>query len=217
MNIEKISIIDQGLRGLKIVGTRADTKEGRTSMTPCSEEPKFPIHLGLEKLFKSLTPYLLEIAGHLGNPEEKDYIVQDTEMVSIKIGDDSFLLSGKRKMTESGKKIAVNTYLVEPGDDYHDFDKVMGIIREILVETVEYMKGNRSITESEMGERIIASLIKKGKKSEEDLKEFQDMSDEEKKAYCTEWLEDNNCLVTRLEDLEISDETPVVELHAKVG
>jgi hypothetical protein len=215
MNIKKIKLQDGGLRGLVITGERVDMKEGRSSITPCEEEPKFPIHLGLERRFRDLIPYLLELSGHLPNgvgEDDRDFIIQDTELVSLKIGDDSFLLSGKRRMTESGKKIAINSYLVESGDDYLNFDKVMVIVKEIIDETLEYMRGNRAISEREMGERILESLIKKGKKTADDLAEFQDMSDDEKKAFCTKWLEDTGSIVTHVEDFEISNDTPILKI-----
>ena len=216
MNIQKFSIIDNGLRGLKISHLVQEEKDGYPFMTPTKSEPKYPIHRGMENKIKELVPHFLNLCEICQNPRDEDeftYACNDSDILEIEADNSGFKLKGIKKMT-SDKSITLKTYFVEEEDGYHGFVKVQGIIQEIFAEVREYVAGNRQITTEELGQRLIENMIKKGKKGEEDLREFQEMSAEEKKAYCTKYLEDNGAIsITFVEDLDLPDDsTKIVNL-----
>lgn len=213
MNVKKITLKERGFKGMKVRYTILDQKDGSTWVTPADQNPSYPIPLVMEKLLRELRGHLLNICDVCQNPHTEDeftYAVNDTEIVSVERDGDGFEISGLKKAGD--KHLKYTTYWVEEGD-YDAYKDVMDIIKDIMNETKEYLAGNRQITTEELGQRLIQNLIRKGKKGESELNEFQNMSDEDKKAYCTKYLEDTGAIVISHEDIELPDETQVIQLN----
>jgi hypothetical protein len=214
MNIQKLKLLDNGLRGLKITHLVQEIKDGYPFQTPTVSEPKYPIHLGLEKKFKELREHLLNVCEICQNPRDEDeftYNVNDTDITEIEIASDGFRLKGNKKMTET-KVITLKTYFVEEGDGYVHYDAVRSIIGEILEEVREYVAGNKQISTDELSQRIFENLIKKGKKS--DMSELEGMNDEEKKEYCKSFLLANGAIdIVMQDDLDLPADTPILNLQ----
>lgn len=213
-HIKKITLAENGFRGLKIDHLVEEQKDGFPFLTPTKSEPKYPIHLGLENKFKELRQHLLNVCEICQNPRDEDeftYAINDTEITSLEMSADSFIIGGERKIGD--KKIKLKTYEVEE-PDYHLFKDVMAIIKDIREETREYVAGNRQLSTDELMERITTNLFRKGKKGEEEVKEMEGMSKEEKMAYCEKYLMDNGVIdIIKQEDVELPDDTQVIQLN----
>src|SRR3990167_2035817 len=217
MNITKLSLPDTtGLSGLVLTHLVQETKDGFPFMVPTTSEPPYPVHLGLLKKFKELSVHLLNVCDICQDPKlelAKDYAVQDTEVTEITMSPDHFILKGKRMMGD--KVLPLKTYKVS-ADDYLHFAGVQDILKGIKDEVREYSAGNRQISIDELGERFITKMISKGKKGAEDLAEFQEMDEESKKAFCTKYLMANGAIdIIMVEDLDLPNDTPILELNQK--
>lgn len=219
MNIQKLKMTDlSGLSGLEVTHLVQETKDGFPFMVPTTAEPPYPVHLGLIKKFKELAVHLLNVCDICQDPKlelAKEYAIQDTEVTEITIAHDHFILKGHRKMGD--KILPLKTYKVA-ADDYLHFAGVQEILRGIKEETEAYCAGNRQITIDELGERYIAKMIAKGKKSNEDLAEFQELDEEGKKAFCTKYLMANGAIdIVMDSDLDLPDDTQILELNQKTA
>jgi hypothetical protein len=115
------------------------------------------------------------------------------------------------------KILPLKTYKVA-ADDYLHFAGVQEIFKGIREETEAYCAGNRQITIDELGERYINKLIAKGKKDVEELAEFQEMSDEDKKEYCRKYLMANGAIdIVMQDEVDVPVDTPVLELNQKTA
>lgn len=215
-HIKSIKLSENGFKGLKITHLVEEQKDGFPFLTPTVSQPKYPIHLGLEKKFMELREHLLNICEICQNPRDDDefkYNVNDTEITGLEMSSDWFKIAGIKKIGD--KSITLKTYEVEE-PDYYRFSEVMDIIKDIREETREYVAGNRQLTTDELTERIMSNLIRKGKN--EDINQLDAMSKEEKMAYCEKYLLDNGVIdIIKEEDVVIDDETPVLELNKKTA
>jgi hypothetical protein len=219
MNIVKLRMPDlTGLSGMEITHMVQETKDGFPFMVPTTAEPPYPVHLGLIKKFKELSVHLLNICDICQDPKlemAKDYAIVDTEVTEITMNPDHFILKGHRKMGD--KILPLKTYKVA-ADDYLHFAGVQEIFKGIREETEAYCAGNRQITIDELGERYINKLIAKGKKDVEELAEFQEMSDEDKKEYCRKYLMANGAIdIVMQDEVDVPVDTPVLELNQKTA
>lgn len=214
MNITKLSMPDlTGLSGMKIFHLVQETKDGVPYLVPNISDPSYPVHLGLIKKFKELSVHLLNICDICQDPKldtAKEYAVQDTDITEITMASDHFILKGKRNMGD--KILVLKTYKVG-ADDYLHFAVVQEIFKGIREEAEAYCAGNRQITIDELGERVISKMIAKGKKTDEDLAEFNGMDEEGKKEFCRKFLMANGAVdIVMEEDLIIDNDTPVLNL-----
>lgn len=207
-----------GLSGMEITHLVQETKDGVPYLVPNTAEPPYPVHMGLIKKFKELSVHLLNICDICQDPKlelAKDYAVLDTDVTEITMASDHFILKGKRQMGD--KILVLKTYKVG-ADDYLHFAGVQEIFKGIREEAEAYCAGNRQISIEELGERVISKLIKKGKKTDEDLAEFNGMNEEAKKEFCKDWLMKNGAVDIIMDsDLQIDDDTPVIELNQKTA
>lgn len=213
MNITRLKMTDlTGLSGMTVTHLVQETKDGFPFMVPTVAEPPYPVHLGLIKKFKELAVHLLNICDICQDPKlemAKDYAIVDTEVTEITMNPDHFILKGHRKMGD--KILTLKTYKVA-AEDYLHFAGVQEIFKGIKEETEAYCAGNRQITIDELGERYITKLMTKGKKSQEDLDAFNAMGEEEKKAFCTKYLEDTGAIVIEASEIDLPDDTQVLKL-----
>jgi hypothetical protein len=118
------------------------------------------------------------------------------------------------------KILPLKTYKVAP-DDYFKFSEVQDIFKEIKEETEAYCAGNRQISTDELGQRIFENLIRKGKKGEEDLMEFQNLDAEGKKEYCKKYLMANGAIdIVMQEEVDIpqdGEDDNIIELNQKTA
>lgn len=211
MKIKRIRLVQGGLKGVSIIWEKPEEKDGRYFSTDVYEGKKYPIHLGLENKFKELREHFASICGFTPNgisEDELKYILNDIEVTGVKFENDYFILMGT-KNTLADKKIGLSTHKVEEGDGFDCYDKVWKIMSELVDETKAYMDGTKKATDEEIGRRYIQAQLKKGKATI-DLAEFEEMSDEEKKVFCTNFLEKNGSIVNHIEDLIIDEEDAVV-------
>ncbi len=219
MQIKKIKINGEGLKGISVTYVKPEEKGGRTFSTDVVEEKRYPIHLGLETKFKELREYHNDIcgllAGKLGENEVK-YIVNNTDIIGLSLGNDWFLLSAKVN-TFADKKIAISTPKIDLSDEYHAYDKVQKLIEEILTEVADYMSGAKKATDEDFGRRVIERELKRGKETIS-MDEFDAMSEEQKKVFCTGYLEKVcGSLVSHTDDLIIEEENSTIVELQRVG
>lgn len=219
MNITKLTMSDlTGLSGMKITHLVQETKDGVPYLVPNTAEPPYPVHMGLIKKFKELSVHLLNIYDICQDPKlelAKDYAVLDTDITEITMAYDHFILKGKRSMGD--KILVLKTYKVA-ADDYLHFAGVQEIFKGIREEAEAYCVGNRQITIDELGERVFNKMIAKGKKSAEDLAEFQGMDEEGKKEFCRNFLMANGAVdIVMSTDLIIDEETPIIQMNQKTA
>lgn len=219
MKIKKIRLQQNGNKGVTVTYDKPEEKDGRYFSTDVIESKQYPIHLGLENKFKELREHFAEICGFTPNSineEEVKYIINDIEVTGIKFENDYFLLTGT-KTTFADKKIGLSTHKVMEEDGFTNYDKVWKIIGELVEETKAYMDGTKKATDEEIGRRYITAQLKKGKETIA-LEEFEEMSDADKKIFCTEFLEKSGSLVQHLDDLVVDEQDAVVmELNQKAG
>lgn len=219
MNITHLKMTDlTGLSGMEITHLIQETKDGVPYLVPNTAEPPYPVHMGLIKKFKELSVHLLNICDICQDPKlelAKEYAVLDTYITEITMASDHFILKGKRSMGD--KILVLKTYKVG-ADDYLHFAGVQDIFKGIREEAEAYCAGNRQITIDELGERVFNKMIAKGKKSEEDLAEFQGLDKEGKEEFCKKWLMANGAVdVIMQSDLELPDDTQVLQLNQKTA
>jgi hypothetical protein len=222
--IERVTLVENGISGLKLKGKVEEFKDGFSYMTPAKHEPKYPIHLGLEKKFKELRSHLLNLCEVCQNPRDEmefEFAVNDTTITDVELkGNNAFVITGTKLVNqETGKTIKLKTAVLEEEDKYPEFAEVKKIFGEILEEVREYAAGNRPVSVEEMGLRYVENLIRKGKKGEEDLNDFKNMSEEEQKAFCQEFLQGKGYITVNPDENFVIDEetTPVIELNAKTA
>jgi hypothetical protein len=218
MQIKKIKVLGDGLKGLSIIYNKTEDKDGRSFNTDVTENKHYPIHLGLENKLKELREYCGEICGLIhGSLEEAErkYIINDIDVIGLKITNETFLISGKYN-TFFDKKIAINTPLMTEDDEYEHFDKVQKIIGELLEEVIAYYDGTKKATDTEIAYKIIKQQTEKGKETISP-EQFDAMSEAEQKAFCTEYLEKKGSMVTHIEDFELDEDSATVLQLQKVG
>jgi len=223
MKITKIKIVENGLKGIVCTYDKPEDVSARTYETDYVVTKRYPIHLGLETAVKKLRIYYAEICGLLAgklDDSQEQYIINDIDILSLKLGNDFFLISGKASSV-TGKKIAISTPKVDGTDEYSGYSEVQKIIEEILTEVRAYMAGEKKATDEEFGTKYIQSLMSKGKKFKDGdvtLDMFSEMTAEEKKNYCTSILEKEfGCMVSSYEDLVVDEENATVIELQKVG
>lgn len=186
MQIQKITLTDGGLKGIKVEYTEPNEKDGRSKFDIIKKTIKHPIHLGLEKPFKDLRVHLLEIYGIIEGgmtKGEKDQIIAECNVTGIVIGTDEFTIMGEKEVF-AGKYGPLHTPKINIADEYMNFEGVVAIIKTIIEETKLYMKGEVKVTDEEAFERWMQSKAKPEAKSA-----FEEMSPEEQKEYMSETLQ----------------------------
>jgi hypothetical protein len=210
MQIKKITFNAHGLRGASIEYSKRETPpEGRPTTKTVIEKKQTPVHIGLEKLVKSLRVNLLEINRILGSESSEDemkYLLQETELKTIVIGPDYFVLSGTLLAFEE-KDVKLKTPKVEAKDGYPKFDQVQSIIAEIKAECVEYLQGTQTVTDEE----VVLRWIQAGK-SGVTQNDFDMLSADEKKEFCRDFLEkEYGAMVMMDDDVKVTESADVDE------
>jgi len=205
MQIKKITFNAHGLRGATIeYSKRETTSDGRPTTKTVIEKKQTPVQLKLEILAKSLRINMLEICRVLGGSSTEDdakFLLQETEITKVEIADGGFVLHGTLLAFED-KNIKLKTPKVEEADGYHKFDQVQGIITEIKAECLEYLQGTQVITDEE----IVLRWIQAGK-SGVNQSDFDNLSAEEKKEFCKDFLEkEYGAMVMINDEVELVDE-----------
>lgn len=186
MNISKITLVDGGLKGIKVEYTEPNEKDGRSKFDVIKKQIKHPIHIGLEKPFKDLRVHLLEIFGIIEgamNKAEKDSHIQDCNVTGVVIGADEFTIVGE-KLVFADKYAPLETPMIDIADEYENFEGVVAIIKTIIEETKSYMAGSVKVTDEEAFERWMAAKAKPEVKSA-----FEEMTPEEQKEFMAEKLQ----------------------------
>lgn len=205
MNIKKITVKSGGLRGLEVEYTVWDkTKDGKPTRKTMVEKKQIPVHVGLEKLIKSLRVNLLEInriVGHNSAEDDVKYIVQECDITKIEYDQEHFVLGGDL-MVLDGKYVKIKTPKVQAEDGYVKYQEVMDIILSVITETKEYLSGTNVMSSDD----IVLRWIQAGKAgvSEGD---FDKLTDEEKKQFCMEFLEKQyGAMIMLNDDVEILED-----------
>jgi hypothetical protein len=215
MEIKKIKLLSGGFKGAVVTYLKPEVKNGKNFTNKVSEERKYPIHMDMQNPFLDLRYHLLEICGLIRNDMEKmdiDYVIAESDVVSISIEADGFVISGTR-IALANKEIKIQTPSVESGDGYHHFDTVMKIIEKIIEETHQYLNGAKKVSDEEVAIRYITS----GKEKSEEASRYASMSMEEKKAFHTKVLENLfGSVVYHNDDMEEVTEEEEKEIMAQI-
>lgn len=189
MNIKKVTLQNSGFKGAVVTYLREEQKNGRPFINEVIEKRKHPIHLGLEKMFKDLRPFLLEITTLLRGDEDKQtkqFTIQECEVTGIEFDALSFTLIGEKKIF-ADKAIKLKTCKVEAEDNYEHFETVQKLIESIVDETKEYLAGTKKVDDVEVAIRFIQS----GKHKELTEESLKGYSPEQLKEFATKLLENN--------------------------
>ena len=201
--ITKIKLKDSGLKGLEVSYVYPQEKDNMIFANEHIEKRKHPIHGELENAVNDLRNFLLEVCNYFPDGltvQDKDLLIEDTRVIEIGIGGaDMFKISGDLRVI-GDKFVKLGTPKVEAADGYEHFETVQNILKVIVAETHEYMAGKKKLDES-------AFLMKFAKKHDDVvlIKEFEGMSNKEKRDKCTEILEKMGGIVLMNEEMDISD------------
>jgi len=201
--ITKIKLNGEGLKGLEVSYMHPQEKGGMIWNNEHVEKRKHPIHEDLENEINVLRNFMLELCGYYTegiSVMEKDQLILDTKITEVVIGGaESFKISGEMR-TLGDKFIKVATPEVESADGYAYFGAVMAVIARITEETHEYMAGKKKLDEE-------AFMMKFAKMKNDDvmIKEFDKMSNTEKRDKCRDILEKLGACVIINEELDIED------------
>jgi hypothetical protein len=216
MQIKKIKLNDGGFKGAEIMFLKPEEKKNKVFNNEITEKRKNPIHYDMEKPFKDLRYHLLLICGVINTSMEKtelDFTIADSEVVSIKFDDESFVITGTMKSAFGSKTFKIETPAMTGDDGYDYYDAVRGIIDQIVVETELYMNSKKEVSPEEMAVRYIAA----GKDKDVSADVFEGMSMEEKKEYCKNLLEEKfGMFVMENEDLQLYGAETVEEANDKI-
>lgn len=203
MIIKKVKINDNGFKGAAIDYYQEEEKNGKAVLVLNKKYPKNPIHLGLEKLFKDLRPHILAIYGIVYDTANlNDMAISQTTIDTVK-ADNGVIEIGGFKEVLDGKFGRLDSPKLQDGDDYEGFEDLNAIVTRILEETAEYIKGNVKVDDLEVAIRYIQA----GKSKNVTMADVDTMTDEEKKAWATEFLESKyGTMVIHREDATITEE-----------
>ncbi len=218
MKIKQIAIKGNGFGGLHVKHLIQE-KDGksRTYNNERIDKRKQPIHLGLENKFKELRPFLLELCKILRGDEDKqtkDYIIQETEIIGLQIVIDTteeegtgFILEGSSVILDN-KEFKFKTPKIESGDNYHNFDAVQLIVKEIVSEVEHYMAG--SIIQSDA--EVLVRWFEKKPEEGINIDAIKNMSPEEQKELLSKILEDKfGCVILSNEEMVLDSDTDITD------
>jgi hypothetical protein len=217
MKLKSVKILGNGFGGLLTTHLTQVEKNGRVFNKEVKEKNKQPIHLGLENKFKELRPFYLELCRILRGDEDKatkDYTIQETEITGLQIVIDTtedegtgFILEGSI-LSLGNKEIKPKTAKIESGDNYHNFDAVQLIIKEIITEVEHYMSGSVQVTDEE----VLVRWFEKTKEQGVDIEAIKNMSPDEQKELLSSILEKKfGCVVLEADGLVVDDDTDITE------
>lgn len=208
MKIKKVKYLDRGFRGIEVEAFDNDKVGSRYYNNKDKKEYKHPIHLALEIKTKDLKVFLLEMCGVLHGTEdkdEKDFIIAETEITSIEITKDGFVLAGERVVFGS-KYVAYKTPKMSPDDNYHHFETVVKVIQEVMDEVIIHVNGTNKATDEE----VLIRWVEKEKDAGIDIDTIKGMSPEEQKETLTRILEKMGACVMfsdeLVEDVDITED-----------
>jgi hypothetical protein len=204
ITITKIQLKNSGLKGIEVSYRKNDEVNHRTFNNGHKEECKHPIHLDLEKAFKELRFFLLEICKVINPGMEQDEVedaLADTLIDSVSIDDNAFIIRGELAVNQTPKYIKLETPEIDADDDYHNFDAVLKVIDTIKTETLLHMEGKKKVSDKEYLTRWAEANTNKLTPEE-----IEGMSEEELKDFCTKVLEKQGSLVYHADDLETEPE-----------
>jgi hypothetical protein len=233
MKIKKVKYLDRGFRGIEVEAFDSDKVGSRYYNNKDKKEYKHPIHLALETKTKDLRVFLLEMCGVLrGNEDkdEKDFIIAETDILSIELTKDGFVLAGERVMYGS-KYVSYKTPKMSADDNYHHFDTVIKVIQEVMDEVVVHVAGTNKASDEE----VLIRWVEKEKDSGIDVDTIKGMTPEQQKETLTKILEKMGACVmfddemiadtdisqeleemsNVVEEVIVSDPEPVIEFKAK--
>jgi len=217
MKIKKVQFLEQGFKGIKVSSIESEKKGGRYYNNKMNKEYKHPVHIALETKTKDLRVFLLEMCGVLRGDEDKmtkDYIIAETEIESVELTDEGFIVSGCR-VVFGNKYTTYTTPKMSPDVDYHHFGTVMNILKEILEEVKVHVEGTNKASDQE----VLIRYIERYKDSGIDVDTIKGMTPEQQKETLTRILEKMGaCVIFNeelVEDTDISQELDEVKAIAE--
>lgn len=155
--IRKIKLRLGGIKGAEVTKIVPDEKENRMKFREVTEKSQHPIHLGLEKLFKSLRVHMMKIyeLDESGSLEEiyVDGVRKEVEW---------FTLFGRKEVLLEGKEYPLNNIKVREDDEYEGYGEVIEIIGQIEEEVVKYLEGKVKVSDAEIMAKWVAAGKMKG-------------------------------------------------------
>lgn len=186
MNIKLVKLKSAGLKGSEVHYTIEEVKGNRKSTTLIKKYPKDPVQKDLENLFKDLRTHLLDICQITEGIDEDQakFLILETEVTGVEFDLDGFILHGEKEVF-GNKRIKLNTPKLEEIDNYHGFEEVMDIIKNIAAETKLYLEGEKKVSDEELVQRWVEGNRDKNMT----LATLEAMSQEEHRDYCANVLE----------------------------
>jgi hypothetical protein len=212
MNIKLVKLKNNGFHGIECQYYIEEVKGTRKSNTLIKKYPKDPIHKDLENLFKDLREHLLDVCDIAPGIDEKDkmFLIHECEVTGVEFDSEGFILHGHRQVF-GNKKVVLNTPKVEEIDNYHKYEEVMDIIRQIAAETKLYLEGEKKVSDEELVQRWVES----NKDKKMSVEEFNNMPEDGRREYFTRVLEEEfGAIILHQGDVSTGDD-PVVEFQTE--
>lgn len=195
VRIGSIKLVDGGNKGLLVTYEQTEIRNNREFLTEMKAKKKFPIHEELDKVFKWLKPYLLELCNY----ENSESLENGLEIISVKYNDSGFQIFGKMEGI-SGKGFPIQTEFITPEDGYPDYGKVCAILDGIYSEAKEYMEGKKVLSDIQY-----VMNLNKGNQNF-DQKTFESLPAEEQAKICSEYMAKNKMIALHVDDFEEESE-----------
>lgn len=204
MKVNKIKILDGGLKGLYIEFFKLEKKGARMYNNGYKPTLRYPVHLSLESRIKELRVFMLELCRVLHGDEDKmtkDFHIAESEVTEVVIGKEGEItLSGE--IISCGKRAYVTSPAIDGPDGYHNFDALKLVVKELLSEVDVYMEGTAKPSDEEVLIRWVERHNDKGI----DIETIKGMSAEEQKETLTKLLEKAGACVMWNEEMQMDEE-----------
>jgi hypothetical protein len=204
MKVNKIKILDGGLKGLYIEFFKLEKKGSRVYNNGYKPTLRYPVHLSLESRIKELRVFMLELCRVLHGDEDKmtkDFHIAESEVTEVVIGKEGEItLSGE--IISYGKRAYVTSPAIDGPDGYHNFDALKLVVKELLTEVDVYMEGTAKPSDEEVLIRWVERHNDKGI----DIETIKGMSAEEQKETLTKLLEKAGACVMWNDEMQMDEE-----------
>ena len=190
--VQSISLINGGLKGLRIVYEVSRNLDGNMHKEVLDHTIKVPVGEEVKIHFRELRHYMLDVIGFFAGEIDEDVqndICMDSEVTKITLKEDAWLLTGNRTVL-GNKVVALNTPLVKATDEYKHYEDADLVIEDLFEAVGKYMDNKVKIDKKQ----VVLDFYGEAK--------IDAMTDEEKKNAYTTFLEKTGSIVLHKDEVE---------------
>lgn len=216
--IKRVDLLDGGREGLKVTYDSMEVRGGVVSALETSRKQLRPVQKELRFLFKELQHHLLRMCGYHWSNDHVQEMLMDGVSVNYIISDEKngkFQLGGTKRIFDK-YKIALNS----PNTLYEDYSieqvtELKEIFRKIIAESKAFISGAKGADTRQVA---IDYMITKKDMSNAEV-DFDNMSEEEQKAFIEEAFENYGLSITEEDGKKVvgvaEEKGKVVEMKAE--